>query len=199
MIHTRHEVQAEAAAGSTFTTEEVGHMRLSMSSRIRSATRLGWTFRSELSNDTVQPDAGADSRHRFCLRWRRGNRCLLVFSVRRLRRLRLRFPFGEWLVMSTTAHYLLICAVAFACLTGCAHTRPTGARLTSSDVVRIAEQAATRDGIILSDYKRPDARYRQDGSWFVFFDGRGLIKTVGSHFAVFVDDRTGEARVDYGR
>ena len=95
--------------------------------------------------------------------------------------------------MSKTARYQLIGAIASACLTGCAHPRPSGARLTSSDAVQIAEKAASRDGIILTDYKRPNARYKPDGSWFVFFDGRGLFKAVGSHFSVSVDDRTGEA------
>ena len=100
--------------------------------------------------------------------------------------------------MTAIARYLFLSVTAFTCFAGCAHTRPTGARLASSDAIRIAEQAAKRDGIILSDYKRPEASYRQDGSWFVFFDGLGLFRTVGSHFAVFVDDRTGEARVSPG-
>lgn len=84
-------------------------------------------------------------------------------------------------------------------LAGCAHTPPPGARLNKSDVVRLAKEAAEEKGIILSDYRAPEPRYQNDGSWFVFFDGRGLFKTVGSHFAVRVDDQTGEARVDYGR
>ena len=100
--------------------------------------------------------------------------------------------------MTAIARSLLLSVIAFAFFVGCAHTQPAGARLTSSEAVRIAKQTAERDGIILSDYKRPDAQYRQDGSWFVFFDGRGLFKSVGSHFAVFIDDRTGEARVSPG-
>ncbi len=100
--------------------------------------------------------------------------------------------------MTAIARYILLSVFAWSCLTGCAHPRPAGARLTSSDVNRIAKQAAERSGIDLSDYKRPEARYRPDGSWFVFFDGHGLSRTVGSHFAVVVDDRTGEARVSPG-
>ena len=97
--------------------------------------------------------------------------------------------------MTRSGCYILLSAIAWTCLTGCAHTRPTGARLTSSDATRIAIQAARRDGIILSDYKRPRARFHPDGTWFVFFDGRGLFLTVGSAFAVIIDDHSREARV----
>src|ERR1051326_6509310 len=97
--------------------------------------------------------------------------------------------------MTTRGRYILLSAIAWTCLTGCAHTRPTGARLSSSDATRIVIRAAQWDGIILSDYKRPRARFQPDGTWFVFFDGRGLFLTVGTDFAVIIDDRSREARV----
>jgi hypothetical protein len=101
--------------------------------------------------------------------------------------------------MKTLLRYLLPSSLAWILITGCTHTSPPGARLNKSDAVRLAKQAAEQEGIILSDYKAPEARYQSDGSWFVFFDGRGFFRSVGSHFAVAVDDRTGEARVSPGK
>jgi hypothetical protein len=72
-------------------------------------------------------------------------------------------------------------------------TKPDGARLSKSEVIRIATQTAERQGVRLQDYKDPEAHYeftRKDKSWFVFFDGRVAIP--GNHFSVSVDDQSGE-------
>jgi hypothetical protein len=101
--------------------------------------------------------------------------------------------------MNTLLRHILASVVAWALFTGCAHTRPPGAHLSTSEAVRLAKQAAEQYGIILSDYGRPEARYHAEGGWFVRFEGRGFFRTVGSHFAVIIDDCTGEARVSPGK
>jgi hypothetical protein len=89
--------------------------------------------------------------------------------------------------------------LALALLAGCVHTPRDGAHLSKLDAIRIAKEAAKRDGISLSNYQRPEARYRADDrTWFVFFDGRGFFRAPGSFFGVHVDDQTGEARVSPG-
>ena len=90
-------------------------------------------------------------------------------------------------------------ALAWMLLTGCAHTRPDGARLSTSEAVRIAKEAAKREGISLNDYKRPVAKYLEHNTWWVFFERHGLFRGVGGFFAVVVDDQTGAARVSHGR
>ena len=71
--------------------------------------------------------------------------------------------------------------------------------MSKPDAIRLAKEAAMKDGINLSDYQRPEARYgADDRTWFVFFDGRGRIRAVGSHFGVYIDDQTGESRVIRG-
>ena len=56
-----------------------------------------------------------------------------------------------------------------------------------------------RNGMNLGDYKQPEVDYRAVNvkTWSVFFDGR--VPMHGNHFAVFVDDQTGEARYSGGR
>ena len=75
---------------------------------------------------------------------------------------------------------------------------PAGTRLNIAGAMRIAKAAAELEGFILSDFKSPKAHYRSGGSWFVFFDSRGSFRSGDDHFAVFVNDRTGEARVAPG-
>jgi|WetSurMetagenome_2_1015567.scaffolds.fasta_scaffold169566_3 hypothetical protein len=98
---------------------------------------------------------------------------------------------------------VLVVSLLFA---GCSHpphttqavvpdTKPEGARLSTAEAIRIAKQAAERQGIDLRRYKEPEAHYeftRKDKSWFVFFDGR--VAMPGNHFSVSVDDQTGETR-----
>ncbi|SRR5258706_3677406 len=104
---------------------------------------------------------------------------------------------SDLVAMRILIRYTWALVPALMLLAGCA-TRPDGARLSSSEAARMAKQAARHDGISLRHYKRPEAQYRDDRTWFVFFDGRGLFRTAGSFFAVAVDDQTGAARVSRG-
>lgn len=76
---------------------------------------------------------------------------------------------------------------------GCARS----ARMSQSDVVRIAGRAATAAGYKLADYQEPEAHFefvRKDGSWTVFY----VMKPPtlpGGHFQVWVDDKTGKTQV----
>ena len=107
-------------------------------------------------------------------------------------------------------HYfaLLAASLLFAGCSRSAHvthtsaldTKPEGARLSTAEVIRIAKQAATRQGADLRRYKEPEALYeftRKDKSWWVSFDGR--VAMFGNHFSVSVDDQTGETRVMRGK
>jgi hypothetical protein len=90
---------------------------------------------------------------------------------------------------------------------GCSHaTRvepgapPVGAHLTTAEAVRIAQQAAEREGRRLSDYKLPEPHYqytRKDKSWWVSFDGQ--VPAPGNHFSVLIDDQTGKTQLMPGR
>ena len=99
--------------------------------------------------------------------------------------------------------YLSLAALLIAA--GCAHrthtesqTEPAGARLTAAAAIRIADQAAERDGRHLGDYKSPTPRFDAgDKSWSVFFDGR--VPEVGNQFWVLINDQTGETQLRRGR
>jgi len=94
---------------------------------------------------------------------------------------------------------------ALLIMVGCSHAiqfesgaRPTGTHLTEVEAIRIADQAAERDGRHLSEYKPPKVRYyMQDKIWSVFFDGE--VSTVGNHFWVTIDDQTGATQMHRGR
>lgn len=76
--------------------------------------------------------------------------------------------------MNGLGRCLSLCALCVALFSGCAHTPPTGARLTKPDAIRIAKEAARNHGIVLSHYKQPEARYLADGrTWFDFCGGSG--------------------------
>jgi hypothetical protein len=79
-------------------------------------------------------------------------------------------------------------------------TKTEGARLTTAEAIRIAEEAARKEGVKLDNYKAPEAHYeytRIDKTWFVFFDGK--VTRPGNHFSVNVDDLTKETRFIRGR
>jgi hypothetical protein len=83
----------------------------------------------------------------------------------------------------------ILALVTVALVTGCA-------RLRRGEVIGIAIRAAEREGIRLSEYKKPTARYRisPDGrTWVVSFVGEAPIPD--NHFFVQIDDRTGEAKL----
>lgn len=99
-----------------------------------------------------------------------------------------------------------------AAFTGCATTahnsqpvsdvRPDGARLTQSQAISLAKQAAEREGFHLTDYKEPDALFEihrgwrsQFTDWSVGFDSK--VPFPGDHFTVFVDDQTQTAKLSF--
>jgi hypothetical protein len=93
-----------------------------------------------------------------------------------------------------------VCALAVT-VCGCVHSPPSGARLRSAEAIRIAKAAAKQDGRPLRHYRSPEARYyREDATWFVAFQGRGwlIFSKAGDHFAVFINDVTGETRISPG-
>ena len=99
---------------------------------------------------------------------------------------------------------LLACALI---LCGCSHAThpdleipPAGARLTSTEAIRIAQQTAVNKGIRLGDYQPPEPYYeftRKDRSWWVVFEGK--VPMPGIHFALSIDDPTGKAELSPGR
>src|SRR5215204_3333476 len=108
--------------------------------------------------------------------------------------------------MRIVSRFSLTVLAAALMFTGCAQqphpiqasaaeTKPAGARLSTAEAIRIAQQAAERQGANLSRYKEPKAHYeftRKDKAWFVSFGGR--VAMPGNHFSVYVDDQTGETR-----
>ena len=72
--------------------------------------------------------------------------------------------------------------------------------LSEAEAVRIASNAAIREGRNLADYQPPLALYsrsKTEDSWAVSFKGKS--QKPGDHFVVQVDDRTGWTRFFAGR
>jgi hypothetical protein len=72
-------------------------------------------------------------------------------------------------------------------------------RLTEEHVIAIANAAARDEHADLSKYRAPQAYFeyvKKDWSWAIFYDG--IEPTIGNHFMVVVDDRTGDAEVVRG-
>jgi len=108
--------------------------------------------------------------------------------------------------MSIFRRHLSLALTILLFAVGCSHstptaatvtdTKPDGARLSQAQAVRIAAEAATKQGYHLTDYKDPQAHYeftRKDRTWSIFYDGK--VPMPGHHFLVWVDDRNGETRV----
>ena len=106
------------------------------------------------------------------------------------------------------AQFFAVFASCMMWIVGCGANYPSskvdaklvGAKLTTAEVVFIAEKAAEKEGARLSEFKKPVAHYEftvKDRTWVVFFDGR--IPMPGNHFTVYVDDRTKETRFIGGR
>lgn len=71
--------------------------------------------------------------------------------------------------------------------------------MIESEVIKIAQEAAVAGGYQLSDYLEPTIDFDQDRKeWRVFFDHTPPGQP-GSHFSVWVNDQTGEARIVPGR
>jgi hypothetical protein len=79
-------------------------------------------------------------------------------------------------------------------LASCA-TAPDRPRLTTVEVVRLADAEARRHGYDLRVYERPRVHYnyvRKDNTWVAFYDEKpvnGMVH-IGYDFSVDIDDRT---------
>lgn len=70
-------------------------------------------------------------------------------------------------------------------------------RLTKTQVIRLANAEARRQGYDLRKYGRPDAHFNyvtKDDEWVVFYEGKRLkgMPEVGNHFSVHIVDKTKE-------
>ena len=115
--------------------------------------------------------------------------------------------FVLWPVAVVVLYVLSVGVLLTASSAGCARrtnddsqVRPAGARLMTGEAVRVAEEAAGREGWKLSEYKRTKADFEPfEGhpTWFVSF--KSNVGRPGDWFAVEVDDTTGKTRVMPGR
>lgn len=71
-------------------------------------------------------------------------------------------------------------------------------KLTSSEAIRIANDAARKKGIELGEFRPPHAYHKMDGSdlWWVSYKGR--LQAPGLFFTVTVHDKTRTAEVHPG-
>jgi hypothetical protein len=72
-------------------------------------------------------------------------------------------------------------------------------KLTELEAIGLARRAATRNGIDLRQFATPSARYHhtnEHDAWFVHFPGKAALP--GNHFAVQVEDKTGQTRIRPG-
>lgn len=76
--------------------------------------------------------------------------------------------------------------------------RNANARLSEKEAIRIAEEAAVKHGYRLQDYiKMREPNYEGLGkanTWSVFFECKA--PTPSKQFTVWIDDRTGESRIE---
>lgn len=94
--------------------------------------------------------------------------------------------------------YSLIISMIVLLASGCtgAIRSEHSAHLDREKVIAIADRAAKEEKIDLSKFKAPEAHFeyaKKDWSWAVFYDG--IEPTIGNHFMVVVDDRTGHATI----
>ena len=103
---------------------------------------------------------------------------------------------------------LLVTATALcASLSGCSERNPAaplasrtvqrkGPTLSQAEVLKIAQNAALKEGMKVSDYGPPQSTYEVssgEGRWTVFYPG--IVDKPESFFNVFIDDATGTADV----
>ena len=91
--------------------------------------------------------------------------------------------------------------MCLSALGGCA-TASIDARLSTAEVVRLADAEARRDGYDLREYQRPQVHFTPaDDTWYAFYDQvyiRGMGE-VGKHFSVTVEDKSKNASLNPGR
>ena len=72
-------------------------------------------------------------------------------------------------------------------------------QLTKAQAIEIANAAARKSGIDLSEFQAPEAEFepvRKDWIWFVFY--QGVVLYPDNFLSVHVDDRTRDAQVHRG-
>jgi hypothetical protein len=76
------------------------------------------------------------------------------------------------------------------------HNKEEDARLSQAEATRIVQEAAVKHGYRLEAYRKATANYAlmRDGAWMAFFECKAPIPD--KDFTVWIDDRTGEARVE---
>jgi hypothetical protein len=95
--------------------------------------------------------------------------------------------------MSRFTQFSILTFAIVMIVAGCARSP----KMSQTDVVRVASQAATDAGYKIGDYKEPEAHFefvRKDGAWTVFFV-RKPPTPAGGHFQVWVDDKTGKTKL----
>ena len=92
-----------------------------------------------------------------------------------------------------TLRILVYLSLFLLVFTACAHSQ----RLNEVDVLALANEAATKSGYSLEDYKKPKIHFEltKKGRWTVFFYSK-LNPLI--HFLVWVDDQTGNTEVMLG-
>jgi hypothetical protein len=85
---------------------------------------------------------------------------------------------------------ILLVALLASCATVSDHPR-----LTTAEVVRLADAEARRHGYNLRAYERPETHYNyveRDDTWFVHYEGKTVngMTWVGNDFSVHIEDKT---------
>jgi|ERR1043166_3113217 hypothetical protein len=91
----------------------------------------------------------------------------------------------------------------FVAMTSCT-TVSDQPRLTSTEVIRLADAEARRRGYDLRIYQAPRPRFnyvQKDNTWAVFYDEKPVngMAHIGYDFIVHIDDRTKELWLIPGR
>jgi hypothetical protein len=77
---------------------------------------------------------------------------------------------------------------------------PAGSRLTSAEVVALADTEARSNGLDLHTYQRLQPEYREaDEIWSVSYDQMSANGMSGRHFSVNVEDKTKKTSIDAER
>jgi hypothetical protein len=97
---------------------------------------------------------------------------------------------------------LIALAAAAVSLASVAAGTPT---LTAAEAIRLANEAAKKEGYKLREYQAPEAHYeftRKDDTWFISYEGKpdkNGNTALGHHFGVRIHDKTRKVDVFQGR
>lgn len=97
---------------------------------------------------------------------------------------------------SSVNRIFLLIVSAMIVVSGCTEAARAehSAHMDREKVIEIANRAAKEAAADLTKFKAPEAYFeyvKKDWSWAVFYEG--IEPTIGNHFLVVVDDRTGHA------